>query len=66
MVARTGRYIPVEVKQRTVEWEHEYCAFIVEVLAMNPSTLFDVLQLFWVCSCHLRYLVMVAPRSHSY
>ena len=46
-----------------VEWEHEFSALVVEVAAMNPSTLFAVLQLFSVCFCHLRSLVIVIPRS---
>ena len=46
-----------------VEWEHEFCALVVEVPAMNRSTLLAVLQLFLVCFCHLRSLFIVIPRS---
>ena len=46
-----------------VEWEHEFCALVVEVVGNDPSTLFSVLQLYSVCFCHLRSLVIVIPRS---
>ena len=35
----------------------------LELLAMNPSTLLAILQIFSVCSFHLRSLVMMIPRS---
>ena len=34
----------------------------LKLWAINPSTLLAVLQLFSVCFCHLRYLVMMIPR----
>ena len=33
---------------------------------MNPSALLTVLQLFSVCCCHLRSLVMMIPRSRCW
>ena len=35
----------------------------LKLRTMNPSTLLAVLQLFSVCFCHLRSLVMMIPRS---
>ena len=46
-----------------VEWEREFCAHVVEVGAINPSSLFAFLQLFSVRFCHLKSLVIVIPRS---
>ena len=54
----------VESEKGLVEWEHEFCALVVEVAGNESySTLFAVLQLFSVCFCHLRSLVIVIPRS---
>ena len=62
-VTRTGLYIPGEVGLGILEWEHEFCALVVEVSAKNPSILLAVLQLFSVCFCHLRSLVIVISKS---
>ena len=35
----------------------------LKLRAMNPSILLAVLQLFSVCFCHLRSVVMMIPRS---
>ena len=53
----------MRLDKELVEQEHEFRAFVVEVAAMNPSTLFAVSQLYSVCFCHLRSLVIVIPRS---
>ena len=63
MVTRTELHIPGGVGNGLVEWEHEFCDFLVEV-AGNESLyiLFAVSQLFSDCFCHLRSVVIVIPR----
>ena len=46
--------------KRFVEWQHHNSVLYLKLRAMNPSTLLAVLQLFSVCCCHLRTLVMVS------
>ena len=44
-------------------WMISSLSLYLKVRAMNPSTLLALLQLFSVCFCHFRSLVMMIPRS---